>query len=298
MSTKRLSRTVIEGGRRNVWERRASTQDERAEVRDYLNRCESDPDFYDEEAEPERRVVYKEFSDKLNPMERWLAKQVGRVWADVRSEVFERFDVRTTAGRHITFDHLLREVVDTESGFDKYGRMTNPNVEVIASKRNSYVRYYGYNDYYVDENGILCENPNRGKTRRSWREPYASLEECAEVSKWLNYRIIGEKDGKLCWFAPTQGIWKAEWIKDGDYGYGTKLRYYLRERGEYTVRHKVVHSYGSFIENLKKSGDHWVEVEVPFSFRQSAALNSNELKYFNGLKARLKRDILSYGKGR
>ncbi len=297
MSTKKLSRTVIEGGRRNVWERRNSTQEERAEVRAYVTRCESDPDFYDEEVEPERRVVYKEFSDKLNPMERWLEKQVGRVWADVRSEVFERFDTRTTAGRHITFDHLLREVVDTESGFDKYGRMTNPNIEVIPSKKTSYVRYYGYTDYYVDENGILCENPTRNKNRRAWREPYASLEECAEAAKWLNYRIIGEKDGKLCWFAPTEGVWKAEWVK-AEYGYATQLKYYLWDNGEFTVRNQVSRPWGEYFSEIKKHGNHWEEVKVPFSYRQSSPLNSNELKYFKGLKARLQRDILSFGKGR
>ena len=297
MATKRLARTVIEGGRRNVWERRNSTQEERAEVRMYLGRCEFDPEFFDDEVEPERRPVGKDFSDKLRPMYRWLEKQVGRVWDDVRSEIFHTFDTRTTAGRHITFDHLLREVVDTESGFDKYGRMTNPNIEVVPSKKTSYVRYYGYTDYYVDENGILCENPTRNKNRRSWREPYATIEEVTEIAKWLHYRIIGIKDGVYCWFAPTEGIWKAEWIKSG-YGYGTELKYYLWDNGEYTVRNQVTRPWGEYFSEIKKHGNHWAEVDVPFSYRQSAPLNSEELKYFNSLKERVKRDILSYGKGR
>jgi len=297
VSTKRLSRTVIEGGRHNVWERRASTADERAQVRNYISRVKSDPEHFDEEVEPERQVVYKEFSDKLNPMERWLAKQVGRVWADVRSEVFEKFDIRTTAGRHITFDHLLRDVVDTESGFDKYGAMMNPNIDVVDQRgKKSYYRG-GYSDYYVDDNGILCANENRNHRRR-WRfEPYASIEECNEVSKWLNYRIIAEKEGKLCWFAPTKGIWKAEWIKSA-YGYGSELKYYLWDYGDYVASSTMKTAWGTFQSTQNRSGKHWEEVAVPFSYRQSSLLNSNELKYFKGLKARLQRDILSFGKGR
>jgi hypothetical protein len=175
--------------------------------------------------------------------------------------------------------------------------MMNPNIDVIDCRGNKSYYRGGYSDYYVDENGILCANADHNRNRRRWREPYASMEECNEVAKWLHYRIIGEKDGKLCWFAPTKGIWKAEWVK-AEYGYATELKYYLWEPGEYIVRNKVVRSYGTYFENVKKSGDHWEEVAVPFSYRQSAALNSNELKYFKALKVRLQRDILSFGKGR
>lgn len=302
VSTKRLSRTVIEGGRRNVWERRISTQEERAEVRAYVTRCEYDPDYFDEEVVPERTVVYKEFSDKLNPMERWLSKQVGRVWNDVRSEVFEKFDTRTTAGRHITFDHLLREVVDTESGFDKYGHMMNPNIDVVDQRKKKGYSRGGFTEYYVDENGILCVSEDRNHRRRHTfrrrrREPYATVEQCAEAAKWLNYRIIGTKDGKLCWFAPTEGVWKAEWIKS-DYGYGTELKYYLWDYGEYKARRNIKTDWGNYETVQNRSGKHWEEIDVPFSYRQSAALNSAELKYFNELNPRLKRNILSYGKGR
>ncbi len=297
MATKRLARTVIEGGRRNVWERRSSTQEERAEVRMYLERCEFDPEFYDDEVEPERRPVGKEFSDKLRPMTRWLEKQVGRVWDDVRSEIFATFDTRTTAGRHITFDHLLRDVVDTESGFDKHGYMADPAIEVISNRKP--YRFWGgsFNEFYVDQEGILRQNGDKGSRRRRYRESYATAEEVVDVAKWLNYRIIGIKDGVYCWFAPTEGIWKAEWLKS-DYGYAHDLKYYLWDNGEYTIRNRVMRSWGEYYDNVKKHGNHWEEVAVPFSYRQSAPLNSDELKYFNGLKERVKRDILSYGKGR
>ena len=43
-------------------------------------------------------------------MMRWLESQCGRPWSKVYAEVCERFDTRTTAGRHIVHDHLLGSV--------------------------------------------------------------------------------------------------------------------------------------------------------------------------------------------
>jgi len=111
MATKYLARTVIEGGRRpgNTWDRRASNRTHRTHARRVsnalLNRLDTEFTIY-----PVRRVVWRTFNDKLGPAERWLAAQVGRPWDKVRSDLFARFDIRTTPGRHIVFDHLLPEV--------------------------------------------------------------------------------------------------------------------------------------------------------------------------------------------
>jgi hypothetical protein len=111
MSTKNLARTVIEGGRAryNRFERRHSNAVERTHVHEMERAlCRA--------TEPEcavfepRKVVYRGFDDKLGPAMRWLRSQVGRPWDKVRGELFARFDTRTTAGRHILFDHLLAEV--------------------------------------------------------------------------------------------------------------------------------------------------------------------------------------------
>src|SRR5262245_32814527 len=104
MSTKYLARTVIEGGRAryNRYERRHSNSSERRKetvVSTQLLRSE-EPGMA---VYPVRKVVYKGFRDKLSPAERWLESQVGRPWSKVRSELFARFDTRTTAGRHIVF---------------------------------------------------------------------------------------------------------------------------------------------------------------------------------------------------
>ena len=111
MATKNLARTVIEGGRTrgNTWRRRWSNGQQRSNVRrvsgSLLNGADAEMTVY-----PARSEVWRQFNDKLGPAKRWLDTQVGRPWNKARSELFARFDIRTTPGRHIVFDHLLPEV--------------------------------------------------------------------------------------------------------------------------------------------------------------------------------------------
>jgi hypothetical protein len=143
MSTKHLARTVIEGGRcpGNRWFRRFSNKQERTAERQLSNRLarlrELDGALY----EP-RRPLRASFCDKLNPAERWLRSQVGRPWNKVRGELLQRFDTRTTAGRHVVFGHLI------------------PSVQVDATV----TRFLRWFDFKVDRHGILrrVEHGNRG----------------------------------------------------------------------------------------------------------------------------------------
>jgi len=129
MATKNLARTVIEGGRTGYskWGRRASNGAHRTRGRRVsgalVGGADAEFTLY-----PARKAVWREFNDKLCPAKRWLATQVGRPWNKARSELFARFDIRTTPGRHIVFDHLLPEVE---------GRRWRPR------------------DYVVDRSGIL-----------------------------------------------------------------------------------------------------------------------------------------------
>ena len=109
MATKRLSRTAIEGGRSgyNKHERRQSYSDERARVRDELRKLLVDADLADDWGQPKRQKVGKSFADKLGPPKRWLRKQAGRPWDEVYSDLKRSFDPRTTAGRHLVYDHML-----------------------------------------------------------------------------------------------------------------------------------------------------------------------------------------------
>ena len=112
MSTKNLARTIIEGGRTrsNKWDRRNSHAEQRATVRNYMSEVTLDPDNYDEyDVEPTQHVR-KDFDDKLGPIYRWLDRQCGRPWDEVRADIAIEFDTRTTAGRHIVYDHMLNQV--------------------------------------------------------------------------------------------------------------------------------------------------------------------------------------------
>jgi hypothetical protein len=111
MSTKNLSRTVIEGGRYrpNSWARRSSNGLQRAAERAVLGPLTRALEL-DDVTMPKRKKVRRDFADKLGPPKRWLASQVGRPWDRVRAELLAKFDTRTTAGRHIVFDHMLPSV--------------------------------------------------------------------------------------------------------------------------------------------------------------------------------------------
>jgi hypothetical protein len=52
---------------------------------------------------------WKEFSDLLGPLRRYLRKQVGRPWDKLWSEITQTLDSRSLTGQHI-FDHIRWEV--------------------------------------------------------------------------------------------------------------------------------------------------------------------------------------------
>jgi hypothetical protein len=297
MSKKNLARTAIEGGRANSnkWDRRNSHTQERRSARDFCNKAKIDPEITNEESVESKDKVYKEFTDKLSPMYRWLKSKVGEPWDEVRSEVFKKFDSRTTAGRHILFDHLLSSVVDTQTGFNKYGYIVDPDIE-IANNNNSDSYYYrrAYQDYYVNQDGILCESiKDRIKYEKITEADYRT------AGKWLNGRMIVNRGGVLFWCCPTDGIWMASWIKPDKLfdHFGNKLKYYLFDNGLYTLT-TFIGWEGSPKFTGRTHGDHWELIENPFSFRQRGPLSEEELKQFKSLKKRFQKEILEFSKGR
>lgn len=66
----------------------------------------------------------KEFTDVLNPLRRYLRKQVGRPWDKIYSEMNRSLDKRTTAGQHI-WDHVLMEV-ETHTHLGPDGKTVYP----------------------------------------------------------------------------------------------------------------------------------------------------------------------------
>jgi hypothetical protein len=175
MSTKNLSRTVIEGGRAaaNRWERRRLSQVLRVQTRQYCHEVERG-DALDAELPPLRRPVYRGFDDKLAPALHWLQSQVGRPWCQVRSELFQRFDTRTTAGRHIVFCHML-----------------------------PWVEREGYSaKLRVDERGMLRKLRERRWPRREVPVPLPEARGVLDV--WLAGRAIDAVGPRDYWFEKTK----------------------------------------------------------------------------------------------
>ena len=178
MSTKNLARIVIEGGRWNTSHRRSSNRSQRAQVRDYASQLVRHAEL-DDALFPQREKVGKQFADKLGPARRWLAGKVGRSWNKARSELFMRFDIRTTAGRHIVFDHLLSDV------------------PVGEQRDRDWVRYR------VDAQGVLRDNPER-RTHWGRRRPEPLPEAREVIEAWLAGRWVIARGERSFWLEPTE----------------------------------------------------------------------------------------------
>jgi len=179
MSTKNLARTAIEGGRYSgaTFLCRYENHVVRAMTRTALTRMTAAGADTDDWVAPRARKIGRQFRDKLSPPERWLDAQVGRPWDLVRGELLSKFDPRTTAGRHIVFDHMLPWVRGPASPCD-------------------YRALFG-----VDAHGLLRRLPLRRYWPRDVPAPLPRPER--ELSAWLSGRRIGARDDVYFWFVPT-----------------------------------------------------------------------------------------------
>lgn len=179
MTTKNLARTVIEGGRDryNKFRRRNSNAAERIRAHAHEQALLRATECVDDPFEP-RQPVGRAFHDKLSPARRWLSSQVGRSWDKVRGELFARFDARTTAGRHVLFDHLLREVCDGRDAL-----------------------HTPYADYFVSAHGLLLRR-DRGRYReRNRRAPLPEPEQLLQA--WLGGRRVAVHGERFYWLVAT-----------------------------------------------------------------------------------------------
>ena len=181
MATKRLCRTAIEGGRTRYskHERRQSYADERARARDVLRKVLVDADLADDLGIEKRQKVYKDFADKLGPPKRWLRKQAGRPWDEVYSDLKRSFDPRTTAGRHLVYDHMLHWV---DRGEDL--RWRRPELT-------------------VDNDGILRESP---RTPRHHSDSWRAYRERQGALRWTAGRKVVDYGTAQFWAVPVERI--------------------------------------------------------------------------------------------
>ena len=167
-----LARTAIEGGRCGYYkmEVAARAAEERAATRAFLKRVANDVDDAEGLADPRRRPVRACFSDKLSPVHRYLDANCGRPWSKVREELFARFDIRTTPGRHILFDHVLPDVEED--------RRWSPR-------------------YAIDARGMLRKVPRRRYPKVVWFDE-------RPVMRWLGDRRITCSGERLMWWIPVK----------------------------------------------------------------------------------------------
>ena len=186
MSTKNISRTIIEGGRhrRNKYDRYQSNATERAELRAFRHSAEyGDEDTVLDLAAPKREPVYQGFDDKLAAVYRWLRSHVGQPWDVVFSKLCSTFDTRTTAGRHITHDHVLRSITH-EARPQPWG--------------------FRYNDFVVGLDGVLREGErSRWAKRRAARGPSDM-----DVRRWARDRRVMDYGVSVFWMVPEKVEWR------------------------------------------------------------------------------------------
>lgn len=150
MAKRNLARTAIEGGRAGQCRdaERDLDESERRAWRDYCAKATLDPEVN----EPcvggggwDIGRKAREFNDKLNPVLRWLEAQVNRPWDKVRSEIADKFDSRTLAGRHV-LDHIR-------------GFVTRLEAHVLSGWRYHSDRKFFPGELYVDAGGFLRQEP-------------------------------------------------------------------------------------------------------------------------------------------
>lgn len=181
MSTKNLGRTAIEGGRIGRYKNsvRKKERSFRTANRIFNGRAVNDAEAFEEGATPVLRPKSKRGNqtDKLGPIYDMLDGMVGRPWAKVFSEICEKFDSRTLAGRHVLFDHILGEV-------DPHPHVQN------ASKW----RYNFHLTYFVDDHGIFRKWPKQRYIQNSITRKYAE-----SIVKWLDGRALIQDGQKIFW---------------------------------------------------------------------------------------------------
>jgi hypothetical protein len=128
----------------------------------------------------------KWFTDVLNPLERFLQKNIGRPWDKVYSELRSGLDVRKVTGLHI-FQHL-EQMVDLSCFEDEDGR--------VCSYNRFRWMVYGYLEveglYVHPRTRLLQFAPRANRTER--RQQYLQKKEV--VGFWIDktraYRLLND----------------------------------------------------------------------------------------------------------
>lgn len=246
MSKKNLSRSAIEGGRTksNKDDRAQSNRKQRASEREFINRVKVNDEYGDDRQVNARRKVYKEFDDKLGPLYRWLRSHVGQPWDEVRSKAVKTYDSRTTAGRHILYDHL----------FSSVQVVPEPDVR------------WQYRDFYVDTDGVLrLGERNRWNRRAESRARLAVYSRISDKAlyEWAAGRRVIDYGAAQFWTGePTRFSWRT----CSHRGYRAECPYESKQ-----------------VTTSRRAGSHVKTVEdVPSYDRHRAFVEKDGLVYLRG----------------
>jgi hypothetical protein len=208
--------------------------------------------------------------------------------------VFQTFDTRTTAGRHIVFDHLLPAVTIAEE--PRYRYSYTPEDPTTS---------HSDHDYYVDDDGILQKKRYLGRRRYSEKVPPFDTK---RLANWLGGRVVGLVGNKLFWFVPVgkpnkhkgmyrDHVWRTKWGHDREryyyYAYSAGLHWeYLSEETVYktdSVGNVIYDEYNRATPIGTKKV--WKSGSKPF-FRQGRKLNPKDLEFWNVLPDHYKTKVL------
>ncbi len=255
MSTKNLSRAIIQGGRTNSnkWQRRYSTKVERRKVKRYVEQtiCEANEEILHPRLDfelgvivieiesvggnlvmPVRTRVQPEFNDHLGPLNRWLSAQVGKDWEEVWHKLCH-FDRDSIAGRHLVNDHARGQIIDV--GDDHKWAFQDTLV--------------------VDENGQFCRASDF-ESSHIWNKRWENADKKSD--QWANGRKVVDQCGKLYW--KEGDILTAMSEEDGEFfqmltGHSQRaLKGYHRFSGGKRRKNRTLPSLTKYVERQRELG--------------------------------------------
>ncbi len=182
MAVRNLARTVIEVGRTSAsqWGRKQLRRLDRREARNYCRSALLD-DLEELESAPLRGRRDYSFGqeDKLGPAKRWLDSKVGQPWDDIYSELTEKFRGGGIALSHVVDEHILSWVNYTGD-----------------------VHYRRYDEYIVDDEGILRRNPEYTPSKYRFRWS-VERDQREQAVKWAGARKVIPRRGRNFWAIPV-----------------------------------------------------------------------------------------------
>ena len=195
MSTKRLSRTLLEAGTYHGSRKRIQKENttNRHLERQRLHELTGSPDADLMEApspKPSRGAISRD--DKLAPIIRFLNSAVGRNWDKVLSEIRQKFPINSLQGMHI-WGHIENYIERGQNGPRPLARWAR---------------------FYLDQQNRLQRTPK--KPRKRWSVPDGA----DEAIDWLNGRRLVQQGAEWFWLDDLAG---AAAFSSGTWRQGKKL---------------------------------------------------------------------------